>query len=77
LEETQRDVVDTIKKDNGTMHYGPNNTTKTNFFYRELRPFVSKGQENLHWQIQKTLVWTISDSILPPQQQRIIYGGQV
>jgi hypothetical protein len=32
LEETRRDVLDTIKKYNGTMHYGPNNITKTIFF---------------------------------------------
>jgi hypothetical protein len=32
LEETWKDVLDTIKKYNGTMHYGPNNITKTIFF---------------------------------------------
>jgi hypothetical protein len=59
------------------MHYGPNNITKTKKICRGLRPFVSKGHENSHWQIQKTLVWTLLDSILPPQQHCIAYGGQV
>jgi hypothetical protein len=40
-----------------------------------LHNVVSKGKENPLWQVQKMLLWTLPDPMLPPQQQHCIVGG--
>ncbi len=63
------------KRDNRTMHCASINITRTISFHMGLHNVVSKGKENPLWQVQKMLLWTLPDPMLPPQQQHCIVGG--
>ncbi len=56
------------------MHWASINITRTISFHMGLHIVVSKGKENPLWQVQKMLLWTLPDLMLPPQQHRIAGG---
>lgn len=62
------------KRDNRTMHCASIDITKTISFHMGLHIVVSKGKENPQWQVQKMLLWTLPDPMLPPQQHHIVGG---